>query len=195
VRRVREEMGFDNVIVMIPFCRTLEEADWVLKEMAANGLARGHNGLEVYVMAEVPSNILLADGFARRFDGFSIGSNDLTQLTLGVDRDSAQLAYLFDERDAAVTRSVRMLIEAAHQAGRPVGISGQGPSDYPEFAQFLVEAGIDSISVLPDSVIQTIEGIADIEAKSVVLVGGHNGKWTKASLPVSRNILTNGTHS
>jgi pyruvate,water dikinase len=195
VRRVREEMGFDNVIVMIPFCRTLEEADWVLKEMAANGLARGHNGLEVYVMAEVPSNILLADGFARRFDGFSIGSNDLTQLTLGVDRDSAQLAYLFDERDAAVTRSVRMLIEAAHQAGRPVGICGQGPSDYPEFAQFLVEAGIDSISVLPDSVIQTIEGIADIEAKSVVLVGGHNGKWTKASLPVSRNILTNGTHS
>jgi pyruvate,water dikinase len=173
----------------------LEEADWVLKEMAANGLARGHNGLEVYVMAEVPSNILLADGFARRFDGFSIGSNDLTQLTLGVDRDSAQLAYLFDERDAAVTRSVRMLIEAAHQAGRPVGICGQGPSDYPEFAQFLVEAGIDSISVLPDSVIQTIEGIADIEAKSVVLVGGHNGKWTKASLPVSRNILTNGTHS
>lgn len=175
IRRVRDTMGFQNVIVMIPFCRTLEEADWVLQEMAANGLERGRNGLEIYIMAEIPSNILLAEEFARRFDGFSIGSNDLTQLTLGVDRDAAQLAYLFDERDMAVSRSIRMLIEAAHQAGKPVGICGQGPSDYPEFARFLVDEGIDSISVIPDSVVSTIEGIAGIADENRAAVRSHDG--------------------
>ncbi len=163
IRRVREEMGLTNVVVMIPFCRTPEEADRVLEVLAEHGLERGVEGLEVYVMAEVPSNIILADEFARRFDGFSIGSNDLTQLVLGVDRDATRLAYLFDERNEAVTRSIRELIERAHAAGCKVGICGQAPSDHPEFAAFLVAAGIDSISLTPDSVMGTIERVAEIE--------------------------------
>ncbi|NNE35518.1 MAG: phosphoenolpyruvate synthase, partial [Rhodothermales bacterium] len=121
--------------------------------------------LEIYVMAEIPSNIILATEFAERFDGFSIGSNDLTQLTLGVDRDSSRLAYLFDERDPAVTTSIRELIEKAHARGKPVGICGQGPSDHPSFAAFLVESGIDSISLLPDSVISALHTIAEAEQK------------------------------
>jgi pyruvate,water dikinase len=163
LKRVRDEMGFTNVVVMIPFCRTPEEGDRVLAEMAEHGLERGQNGLEVYVMAEVPSNVTLATDFAERFDGFSIGSNDLTQLMLGVDRDSAQLAYLFDERHAAVTRPIEALIHDAHAAERPVGICGQGPSDHPDFAAFLVRAGIDSISVLPDSVLRTLQSVAEAE--------------------------------
>ncbi|MEZ4703189.1 MAG: phosphoenolpyruvate synthase [Rhodothermales bacterium] len=163
IRRVREEMGFTNVIVMIPFCRTLEEADRVLAEMAANGLRRGVNGLEVYVMAEIPANVTLAARFAERFDGFSIGSNDLTQLMLGVDRDSAKLAYLFDERNEAVIETIRDLIVKAHAAGRPVGICGQAPSDHPDFAAFLVDAGIDSISLLPDSVLRAVQTVAEAE--------------------------------
>lgn len=151
IRRVRDEMGLTNMIVMIPFCRTLEEADQVLKVMAEEGLVRGRNGLEIYVMAEIPSNIILAEEFALRFDGFSIGSNDLTQLTLGVDRDAESLAHLFDETNPAVTRSVEHLISAAHACGRKVGLCGQRPSDDPNFARFLVQAGIDSISVTPDS--------------------------------------------
>jgi len=166
LKQVRDAMGFTNVIIMIPFCRTPEEADRVLETMAENGLRRGENGLEVYVMAEIPSNVTLAAEFAERFDGFSIGSNDLTQLVLGVDRDSERLAYLFDERHAAVTRTIRTLVDAAHAAGRPVGICGQGPSDYPDFAAFLVEAGIDSMSVLPDSVLQTIKTVAGAEKNS-----------------------------
>ncbi len=164
LRRVRESMGFDNVRVMIPFCRTLEEADQVLAEMANNGLERGKNGLQVYVMAEIPSNVMLAREFAQRFDGFSIGSNDLTQLTLGVDRDSQVLSTLFDERNEAVKRLITQLIAEAHAVGVSVGICGQAPSDYPEFARFLVEAGIDSISLNPDSVVRTLLTIAQAEA-------------------------------
>ena len=160
---VRESMGLDNVIVMIPFCRTPAEADAVLAEMAANGLVRGENGLQVYVMAEIPSNIILAADFAERFDGFSIGSNDLTQLVLGIDRDSDKLADLFDENNEAVREMIRQLIKVAHQHGCKVGICGQAPSDKPEFARFLVEQGIDSISLIPDSFVSTKRAIAEQE--------------------------------
>ena len=165
LRRVRDEMGLTNTVVMIPFCRTVEEADRVLGVLADHGLLRGRNGLEVYVMAEVPSNILLADEFAGRFDGFSIGSNDLTQLTLGVDRDSERLAHLFDERNPAVISSIQSLITAAHARRRKVGLCGQRPSDDPEYARLLVTAGIDSISVTPDSFLAVRENIADAERR------------------------------
>ncbi len=157
IRRVREQMGLNNVIIMIPFCRTLEEADLVLKVCAKNGLKRGKNDLQVYVMAEIPSNVVLAKEFCKRFDGFSIGSNDLTQLMLGIDRDSEELASLFDERNPAVKKMIVELIKAAHQKKRKVGICGQAPSDYPEFADFLINAGIDSISLNPDSIPGTIK--------------------------------------
>ncbi len=163
LKRVREEIGLDNVVIMVPFCRTVEEADRVLEVMAHNGLKRGEKGLEVYVMAEIPSNVLLAEEFAQRFDGFSIGSNDLTQLTLGVDRDSGLLKKLFDERNPAVKKIIANLIEAARKSGTKVGICGQAPSDYPEFAEFLVELGIDSISLNPDSVIEVISHVAKCE--------------------------------
>ncbi len=165
IKRVRETIGLDNVIAMIPFCRTPEEADKVLAVMAENGLERGKAGLKVYVMAEIPSNVVLADEFSKRFDGFSIGSNDLTQLTLGVDRDSGDLAGLFAESDPAVKRMIAMLIETAHANGRPVGICGQGPSDDHEFAAYLVELGIDSISLNPDSVIAVKRRVAEAEAE------------------------------
>ncbi len=165
IKRVREQMGLTNVVVMIPFCRTVEEADKCLQEMEKNGLKRHENGLEIYVMAEIPSNIILADRFSERFDGFSIGSNDLTQLTLGIDRDSAQLAKLFDERNEAIKRSIGSLIETAHKYNVKVGICGQAPSDYPDFARFLVEKGIDSISLNPDSVIQIIKTVSEAEKK------------------------------
>jgi pyruvate,water dikinase len=165
LKRVREEMGFTNVVVMIPFCRTPEEAEKVLKVLEGNGLRRGENGLEVYVMAEVPTNIILAEQFAEHFDGFSIGSNDLTQLTLGVDRDSSELAYLFDEENEAVKESISNLIKAAHKKNRKVGLCGQAPSDHPDFAAFLVKAGIDTISVNPDSVLPVIEMVAETEKK------------------------------
>jgi pyruvate,water dikinase len=164
LRKVREEMGLANVLVMIPFCRTLEEADRALAVMAEHGLQRGQNGLEVYVMCEVPSNVILAAEFAERFDGFSIGSNDLTQLTLGVDRDSAALAPLFDEENEAVTRLIRSVIRDAHARGRKIGLCGQAPSDRPRFARFLVEAGIDSISVTPDSFVRVKDHVAAAEA-------------------------------
>jgi pyruvate,water dikinase len=149
--RVREEMGLTNVKVMIPFCRTLDEGRRVLRELAENGLIRGQHGLEVYVMCEIPNNVILAEEFSDLFDGFSIGSNDLTQLALGVDRDSELLAKLFDERDPGVKRLIQMVITAAHRKGRRVGICGQAPSDYPEFAEYLASIGIDSISLNPDS--------------------------------------------
>ncbi|HEX5540766.1 MAG TPA: phosphoenolpyruvate synthase [Micromonospora sp.] len=163
IRRVRDRMGLTNTVVMIPFCRTVEEADRVLATMAEQGLPRGGNGLEVYVMAEVPSNILLADQFAERFDGFSIGSNDLTQLILGVDRDSERLAPLFNERNPAVTDSISSLIETGHAKGRKVGLCGQRPSDDPDYARLLVRSGIDSISVTPDSFFSVLQNVAAAE--------------------------------
>jgi pyruvate, water dikinase len=163
ILRLRRELGFDNVIVMIPFCRTPEEADRVLEVMADEGLRRGEDGLQVYVMCEVPSNVILAEEFAKRFDGFSIGSNDLTQLTLGIDRDSDRLAGLFDERHEAVQWMIRTVIEKAHAAGVKVGLCGQAPSNYPDFARVLVEAGIDSISVTPDSFLQVKAHVAAAE--------------------------------
>jgi pyruvate, water dikinase len=164
LRRVREEMGFTNVIVMVPFCRTPAEADRVLAVMAENGLRRGENGLQVYMMCEIPSNVILAEEFAARFDGFSIGSNDLTQLLLGVDRDSELLATMFDERDRAVTLAIAEAIRKAHAAGIKIGICGQAPSNYPDFAEFLVREGIDSISLNPDSFVKTCAVIAKAEA-------------------------------
>ena len=163
IERLRNTMGFRNVIVMIPFCRSVREADQVLEVMAANGLKRGTDGLEVYVMCEIPSNVILAKEFAKRFDGFSIGSNDLTQLTLGVDRDSGELAGLFDEQDEAVEWMISNVITAAHIAGAKVGLCGQAPSDHPEFAGFLVSCGIDSISVSPDSFIAVKRAVAAAE--------------------------------
>jgi pyruvate,water dikinase len=165
-RQAREQIGLTNIIAMIPFCRTPEEGQAVLDEMARHGLARGQDGFKVYVMAEVPSNIVLADQFAELFDGFSIGSNDLTQLTLGIDRDSRVLAELFDDRHEAVRRQITRLIEVAHKHGRPVGLCGQAPSDHPEYAAFLVEAGIDSISVNPDSVLPARQVVADAESRT-----------------------------
>lgn len=161
--RVRNELGFSNVIVMVPFCRTLEEADRVLAVMAEVGLRRGENGLQVYMMCEIPSNVLLAEQFARRFDGFSIGSNDLTQLVLGVDRDSEDLARLFDERNEAVKMMIALAIQRAHASGIKVGICGQAPSNHPEFARFLVEQGIDSISLNPDSFVAAARVVAASE--------------------------------
>ncbi|HTI94824.1 MAG TPA: phosphoenolpyruvate synthase [Puia sp.] len=159
IRKVREEMGLTNLKVMIPFCRTTEEGRKVLDVMKANGLEQHVNGLEVYVMAEIPSNVLLAEDFAGLFDGFSIGSNDLTQLTLGVDRDSSTVAGIFSERDKAAKKIIAMMIRAARAAGRKVGLCGQAPSDYPDFARFLVEQGIDSISFNPDALLKGIENI------------------------------------
>lgn len=170
MRKVREEMGLQNVKLMVPFCRTVDEGRRVITEMAANGLVQGEAGLEVYVMCEVPSNVILAREFAGVFDGFSIGSNDLTQLVLGVDRDSDLVAHLFDERNEAVMRTIARAIESAHAAGRKIGICGQAPSDYPEFAQFLVKEGIDSLSLNPDSVLKTMIAIADIEARAPSVV-------------------------
>ncbi len=155
IKRVREKMGFSNVVVMIPFCRTIEEADKVLKVMEEEGLKKGE--LDIYVMCEIPSNIIQAEEFADRFDGFSIGSNDLTQLILGIDRDAEDLAPLFDERNASVKKMIREVISVARKKGKKIGICGQAPSDKPDFAAFLVEAGIDSISLTPDSVIGVIK--------------------------------------
>jgi pyruvate,water dikinase len=163
LKRVRDAMGLTNVIPMVPFCRTPEEGDRVLAEMASHGLSRGENGLEVYVMCELPSNVIGAEAFAERFDGFSIGSNDLTQLTLGLDRDSALVAELFDERHPTVKEMIRLAIRTAKRCGRKIGICGQAPSDYPDFARFLVEEGIDSISLNPDAVVKTRLAIAALE--------------------------------
>jgi pyruvate,water dikinase len=163
LKRVRDEMGLTNVIPMIPFCRTPDEGRKVLAEMEKHGLKRGENGLQVYVMCEIPNNVILAEQFSEVFDGFSIGSNDLTQLTLGLDRDSALVAHIFDERNEGVKEMVRQVIARAKAKGRKVGICGQAPSDYPEFARFLVEQGIDSISLNPDSVLKTLLDIAKTE--------------------------------
>lgn len=165
IKKVREEIGLDNVVVMIPFCRTPQEMKQVLDTMAEFGLVRGENGLKVFLMAELPSNILLADEFAEHIDGFSIGSNDLTQLTLGLDRDSSLVAHLYDERNPAVKMMISKLIQTAKAKGVKVGICGQGPSDFPDFAEFLVEEGINTISVTPDSILKTLKAIHKLESK------------------------------
>jgi pyruvate, water dikinase len=163
MRRVRADMGLKNLKIMIPFCRRLDEADKVLAAMAEEGLARGDDGLEIYVMCEIPNNVILIDEFAQRFDGFSIGSNDLTQLTLGVDRDSEMVAFDFDERDPGVLAFLRQAVEGAKRNGRHSGICGQAPSDYLEIAKYLVELGIDSMSLTPDSVLKTMRAVVELE--------------------------------
>ncbi len=164
IRQAREQIGLRNIIVMIPFCRTVAEADRVLEVMADQGLMRGRDGLEIYMMCEIPSNVILAGKFAERFDGFSIGSNDLTQLVLGIDRDSDRLGHLFDERDEAVQSAIAELLEKATRSGVKTGICGQAPSDHPDFARFLIEHGIDSISVSPDSFLAVKRTAAAAEA-------------------------------
>lgn len=163
IKRVREVMGMENVIVMVPFCRRLAEAEAVLETLAENGLVRGVNGLKVYMMVEIPNNVLLIDEFSEYFDGFSIGTNDLTQLVLGVDRDSEKVAFDYDERDPGVKKMVRMAVEGAHRNGKHISLCGQAPSDYPEFAEFLVEIGIDAMSLNPDSVLKTLPRILEAE--------------------------------
>ena len=165
IKKVRKEMGLTNLKVMIPFCRTVEEGKRVLAEMKKYGLQRRKDKLEVYVMCEVPSNVVLAEEFAKIFDGFSIGSNDLTQLTLGVDRDSSLVSHIYDERNAAVKWMVSHVIKIAKEKGKKIGICGQGPSDFPDFAEFLVEQGIDSLSLNPDTVLKTTLRILDKEKK------------------------------
>ena len=163
LKRVRDEMGLSNVIPMIPFCRTVTEGKKVLDEMELNGLKRGENGLHVYVMCEIPNNVILIDDFSRLFDGFSIGSNDLTQLTLGVDRDSTLVSHVFDERDPGVMKLISQVIVGAKRNQRHSGICGQAPSDYPEFAAFLVLKGIDSLSLNPDSVMKITLKVLEME--------------------------------
>ena len=178
MKKVREEMGLTNMILMIPFCRTPDEGRAVLAEMAKHGLERSKNGLQVYVMCEIPSNVILADEFFQLFDGFSIGSNDLTQLTLGLDRDSQLLAPLFDERNEAVRRMIHLAIEAAKRNSKKIGICGQAPSDFPEFAEWLVAQGIDSISLNPDTVIKTALRVAAAEKScaNAAVAAGSLGK-------------------
>ena len=170
MKRVREEMGFDNVILMIPFCRRVEEGKRVLDAMEKHGLKRGENGLKIYVMCEIPNNVIQIDTFCALFDGISIGSNDLTQLTLGVDRDSEIVAFDYDERDAGVMKMIEMAVEGAQRNDRYSGICGQGPSDYPEMAEALVKMGIESLSLNPDTVLKTIHDISELESKHSAIV-------------------------
>jgi pyruvate,water dikinase len=163
MQRVRDDMGLVNTILMIPFCRRVDEAQRVIATMSGYGLKRGHNGLQIYMMCEIPNNVILIDRFAEHFDGFSIGSNDLTQLTLGVDRDSEIVAFEFDERDAGVKEMIRLAVEGARRNGRHSGLCGQAPSDYPEMAKYLVSIGIDSMSLNPDTVLATTRQILDVE--------------------------------
>jgi len=163
MKKVRNDMGLTNVKLMIPFCRTVDEGKKVIGVLASNGLVQKENGLEVYMMVEIPANVILIEEFGKVFDGFSIGSNDLTQLTLGLDRDSAEVAHIFDERNQAVIELIRTAISKAKAMGRKIGICGQAPSDYPEFARFLVECGINSISLNADTVIKTTIDLKEME--------------------------------
>jgi pyruvate,water dikinase len=163
MKKVRDTMGLTNVKLMIPFCRTVDEAKNVIKQMEEFGLKRGENGLEIYMMVEIPSNVILAEQFSKYFDGFSIGSNDLTQLTLGIDRDSSIISPLFDERNEAAKEMVASVIQKAKKAGIKIGLCGQAPSDFPEYAGFLVKLGIDSISFNPDALLNGIKNINDAE--------------------------------
>ena len=171
MKRARDEMGLTNIKLMIPFCRRVDEGERVLEVMADNGLRRGENGLEVYVMCEIPNNVVQVDAFSTIFDGFSIGSNDLTQLVLGVDRDSELVAFDFDERDEGVVEMIRQAVAGAHRNGRHIGICGQGPSDFPDLARRLVEFGIDSISLNPDTIVRTRNSVAKVEAELSVVTG------------------------
>ncbi len=164
LKRVREEMGLTNVEIMVPFVRTLGEASQVIDLLAANGLKRGENGLRIIMMCELPSNAILAEEFLEYFDGFSIGSNDLTQLTLGLDRDSGVIAHLFDERNPAVKKLLSNAIQACNKAGKYIGICGQGPSDHPDLARWLMDQGIESVSLNPDSVLETWFFLAEAQA-------------------------------
>lgn len=189
MKKVREEWGLNNVIIMVPFCRTVEEGKKVLAVMKEFGLERGKDGLKVYVMCEIPSNVILADQFSQIFDGFSIGSNDLTQLTLGVDRDSALVSHVYDENNLAVKKLIRDVIQTAHKNKCKVGICGQAPSDYPKFAEFLVQEGIDSISLNPDTVLKTRTTIADMEKK---LGGGVSSLNKKISVSAGKALMVLG---
>jgi len=164
LRRVRQDVGLTNLRIMVPFCRRVEEARRVLDAMATHGLKRGENGLEIYVMCEIPNNVIQVDAFAELFDGFSIGSNDLTQLTLGVDRDSEIVAFDFDERDPGMLEMLKLAVLGAKRNGRHIGICGEAPANYPEIARYLVQLGIDSISVNPSSILQTMEVVSDAES-------------------------------
>jgi pyruvate,water dikinase len=164
LRRVRRDMGLTNLCVMVPFCRRVEEARRVLDTMAKNGLKRGEDGLEIFVMCEIPNNVIQIDAFAKLFDGFSIGSNDLTQLTLGVDRDSEIVAFDFDERDPGMLEMLRLAVTGAKRNGRHVGICGEAPANYPEIARYLARVGIDSISVNPSSLLRTMQAVSEAEA-------------------------------
>jgi len=168
IKKVREKMGLVNLKVMVPFCRTVKEGKQVVELMEKNGLKKGANGLEIYTMVEIPSNVILAEEFAKVFDGFSIGSNDLTQLTLGIDRDSEIMGKLFDENDRAVKRMIAMAIRSANKTKTKIGLCGQAPSDFPEFARFLVEEEIDSISFNPDALLQGIENINKAEESHAI---------------------------
>jgi pyruvate,water dikinase len=165
LRKARDDMGLTNVEIMIPFCRTLAEAEQVTALLASQGLVRGQNGLRLIMMCEIPSNAVLAEEFLQYFDGFSIGSNDMTQLTLGIDRDSSLVSHLFDERNPAVRKLLKMAIDACRKQGKYIGICGQGPSDYPDFAAWLFEQGISSLSLNPDSVVQTWLDLANLDKK------------------------------
>jgi pyruvate, water dikinase len=165
LKYVRKNMGLTNIELMVPFCRTVDEGKRVLEALDRNGLQRGSRGLKVWIMCEVPANVFAVDEFAQIFDGFSIGSNDLTQLVLGIDRDSGDLASTFDEENPAVKTAIRQAILGAHRNGIKVGLCGQGPSDKPSFAEFLVEQGIDSISLTPDSVMRAFDVVAKAESK------------------------------
>ena len=183
---MRKEMGLTNVKIMIPFCRTVAEAKRVIEVMAQHGLKQRENGLEIYAMCELPSNVVRADEFLQVFDGYSIGSNDLTQLILGIDRDSGTISHLFDENDRAVLGMIAQVIDEAHRAGKPIGICGQAPSDFPEFARWLVEQGITSISLNPDVAIKTHLVIADEES---LLYGAEQVKSESPTVVVPK--LTN----
>jgi pyruvate,water dikinase len=163
--KIRNEMGLHNLQVMIPFCRTLDEAEQVIETMAEFGLRQGENGFKVICMCEIPSNVILAEEYLEIFDGFSIGTNDLTQLLLGVDRDSSLVSHIYDERNPAVKKMVRQVIETAVKKGKYIGICGQAPSDYLEFAEFVVECGIETMSLNPDTVIKTTLAVAELEKK------------------------------
>ena len=168
LKRVRDDMGLKNVRVMVPFCRRVEEAQRVIDAMAGHGLKRGENGLEIYVMCEIPNNVIQIDAFAQLFDGFSIGSNDLTQLTLGVDRDSEIVAFDFDERDPGMLEMLRLAVLGSKRSGRHVGICGEAPANYPEVARYLAKLGIDSISVNPSSILRTMQVVSEAEKATAV---------------------------